>query len=90
MKNNGIILRIGIVLASIAFAAGGFYLLTDYRLIAVESDVVDVEENVDSIDARVDVVEDIVSIIQNDLNYIRSDIAEQKGLSKEILKELRK
>lgn len=90
MKNNGNILKIGIILAGIAFTAYGFYLLTNHRLGAVENDVVETEEDVETLDARVDIIEDIVSIIQNDLNYIRGDIAEQKELSKEILKELRK
>lgn len=75
---------------ALAFAAGGFYLLVNFRLDAVEGNVVEVEDEVEHIDARVDMVEDIVSIIQNDLNYIRGDLVEQKELSKEILKELRK
>lgn len=90
MKNNVNILKIGMWLVALAFAAGGFYLLVNFRLDAVENNVVEVEDDVENIDARVDMVEDIVSIIQNDLNYIRGDLVEQKELSKEILKELRK
>ena len=40
MKNNGLIVKIAVALIVIAltsvFAAGGFYVLTDYRLDAVE------------------------------------------------------
>lgn len=89
-KNNANIIKIGIWIIGIAFVAGGFYLLVNYRLDAAEGDIKETEEDVESIDARVDLVEDVVSIIQNDLNYIRGDMAEQKELSKEILKELRK
>jgi len=88
--NDSIVLKIAIYLIAAAFAAGGFYLLVNFRLDAVEIDVVKVEDDVENVDARLDMVEDIVSIIQNDLNYIRGDLVEQKELSKEILKELRK
>ena len=88
--NNSMVLKITILLLTAAFAAGGFYLLVNFRLDAVEIDVVKTEEEVEEIDARVDMVEDIVSIIQNDLNYIRGDIAEQKEISKQILMELTK
>lgn len=88
--NDSIVLRIVITLGSLIFVAASFYVLTNYRLDAVETDVVETEKDVDEIDARVDMVEDIVSIIQNDLNYIRGDIAEQKEISKQILMELQK
>ena len=52
--------------------------------------IAEIKDEVKDTDARVDLVEDIVSIIQNDLNYIRGDLIEQKELSKEILRELRK
>ncbi len=52
--------------------------------------IAEIENEAKDMDARVDLVEDIVSIIQNDLNYIRGDLIEQKELSKEILRELRK
>ncbi len=88
--NDSIVLRIVITLGSLVFVAASFYVLTNYRLDAVETDVVDAEKEVEEIDARVDMVEDIVSIIQNDLNYIRGDIAEQKELSQRILTEVMK
>lgn len=87
--NNTNILKIMMWLVALAFAAGGFYLLVNFRLDVVESNAVEFEDDVEDIDARVDMVEDIVSIIQNDLEYIRGDLAEQKELSKEILKEIR-
>ena len=92
-KNNtwqNLLLKIFLALASILFVAGGFYVLTDYRLCAVEESINIAKEISKDIDARVDVVEDITSIIQNDLSYMRADIAEQKELSKKILAELRK
>ena len=88
--NDSIVLRIVITLGSLAFVAASFYVLTNYRLDAVETDIVKSEDEIEEIDARVDMVEDIVSIIQNDLNYIRGDIAEQKALSKQILIEVMK
>jgi len=88
--NDSMILKIAILLITAAFATGGFYLLVNFRLDAVETDVGETENDFDEIDARVDMVEDIVSIIQNDLNYIRGDIAEQKELSKQILIEVMK
>lgn len=88
--NDSIVLRIVITLGSLTFVAASFYVLTNFRLDAVETDVVEAEKEVKVIDARVDMVEDIVSIIQNDLNYIRGDIAEQKELSKQILTEVMK
>ena len=88
--NDSVILKIVILLITTAFAVGGFYLLVNFRLDAVETDVIETETDVDEIDARVDMVEDIVSIIQNDLNYIRGDIAEQKELSQKILVEVMK
>lgn len=36
MKNNGLLIKIAIPLISVAFIAYGFYVLTDYRLGAVE------------------------------------------------------
>jgi len=68
--NNGFMLKIIILVGSIIFAVGGFYLLTNFRLGAVEDNAKEIEVDVEDIDARVDMVEDIVSIIQNDLNYI--------------------
>lgn len=90
MKNNANILKIGMWLVALAFAAGGFYLLVNFRLDAVEGDVVEVGEEVKEIDVRVDAVDDALIFIKYDLDYIKDDMIEQKELSKEILKEIRK
>lgn len=90
MKNNTTFLRIVMSLVALAFAAGGFYLLVNFRLDAVEGNVVEVEEDVEKVDKRVDIMHDDLLIIQYDLDYIRGDLVEQKALSKEILKEIRK
>lgn len=89
-RNNALMVRIGIWLAVIIFAAGGFYLLVNFRLDAVEGNVGEVEEDVEAIDKRVDFIDDAVLLIQYDLEYIKGDLAEQRELSKEILKELQK
>ena len=88
--NNSIVLRIFIVLGSLIFVAGGFYVLTDFRLDAVETDATKTEEKLEEVDADVDTVENAVSLIQYDIRYIKNELMEQKEISKQILQELRK
>lgn len=88
--NNSIVLRILIVLGSLTFVAGGFYVLTDFRLDAVENNATKIEESIEDADAKFDVLEDSVSIIQYDIRHIKDDLREQKEISKQILMELRK
>ena len=78
-----------LVIGSIMTIAKTYFLLPA-EVAHHAKDFAEMKDEVKGIDARVDLVEDIVSIIQNDLNYIRGDMAEQKELSKEILKEIRK
>lgn len=93
-KKNGkmIISLVGlaIIVIGCVMAIAKTYFILPTEVAHQAKDFAEIEDEVKDIDARVDMVEDIVSIIQNDLNYIRGDVAEQKELSKEILKELRK
>lgn len=88
--NNSNFLKIAIWLVVTAFAAGGFYLLVNFRLDAVETNAAKIEETVEDADAKFDMLEDAVSIIQYDLRHIKDDMREQKEISKQILMELRK
>jgi hypothetical protein len=88
--NNSNILKIGIWIVALAFAAGGFYLLVNFRLDVVEANVIKTEEDVENIDAKMDMIEDTVLIMQYDLRYIKNEMIEQKEISKQILMELRK
>ncbi len=92
-KNGKMIISLAalaIVIISCVMAIAKTYFILPTEVTHQAKDIDEMKDEVKYIDARVDLVEDIVSIIQNDLNYIRGDIAEQKELSKEILKELRK
>jgi hypothetical protein len=88
--NNSIILRIVIIVGSLIFAVGSFYVLTNFRLDAVETSAVKAEEKVEDIDAKMDMIEDTVLIMQYDLRYIKNELIEQKEISKQILMELTK
>jgi hypothetical protein len=88
--NDSIGLRILIVLGSIIFVAGGFYVVTDFRLDAVEADATKTEVKLEEVDADVDTVENAVSLIQYDIRYIKNELMEQKEISKQILMELQK
>jgi hypothetical protein len=88
--NNSIVLRIVIIVGSLIFAVGSFYVLTNFRLDAVEANAVNTEEDVENIDAKMDMIEDTVLIMQYDLRYIKNEMIEQKEISKQILMELRK
>lgn len=89
-RNNALIFKVVCWVVGITFTAGGIYAAVHYRLNNVEHDVVWVEEDIKVLDARMDDVEDIAIIIQNDLTYLREDMAEQKSLSREILREIKK
>ncbi len=88
--NNSIVLRIVITLGGLIFVAGSFYVLTNFRLDAVEINAVKSEEKVENIDAKMDMIEDTVLIMQYDLRYIKDELIEQKEISKQILMELQK
>jgi len=88
--NNSNLLKIGIWLVVAAFAAGGFYLLVNFRLDTVEANAIEIKEDVEETDAKVDMLEDAVGFIQYDLRYIKNEMLEQKEISKQILQELRK
>lgn len=93
IKNGKLIISVislAIVVICCVMAIAKTYFILPTEVAHQATDIGEMEDEVESIDARVDLVEDIVSIIQNDLNYIRGDLIEQKELSKEILKELRK
>ena len=93
-KKNGkmiiAIISLTLVIIGCIMAIAKTYFILPTEVAHQAKDIDEIGEEIKGIDARVDLVEDIVSIIQNDLNYIRGDMAEQKELSKEILKELRK
>ncbi len=92
-KNGKLIISIvslGIVVKVAVMAIAKTYFILPTEVAHQAKDIVEVKDKIEDIDARVDLVEDIVSIIQNDLQYIRGDIADQKEISKEILKELKK
>ena len=84
------IVSITIIIIGCVMTIAKAYFILPVEVVHQAEHIEKIEGEVEGIDARVDLVEDVVSIIQNDLNYIRGDMAEQKELSKEILKELRK
>ena len=92
MNGKKIIPLIGlaVVIIGCVMAIAKTYFILPNEVAHQAKDFAEMKDEVGGIDARVDLVEDVVSIIQNDLNYIRGDIAEQKELSKEILREIRK
>ena len=92
-KSNGFYIKIGIYLAAIVFAAGAFYVLTNFRLEAAEEKGKKNEEIAVLAAAEFDIVEDAVNIIQYDIRHIKAQMTEQKEIQaqrhQEILTELR-
>ena len=77
-KANGVLLKIGIALAAVVFAAGGFYILTDYRLDAVEKDVIKVEGNVGKVEENVKKsIGKVEGDVKKDIEVIKENI--EKG-----------
>lgn len=81
--NNGIILKIAIPLISIAFIAYGFYILTDYRLDAVERKTVKMEGEAEAVDDDINTLKVVVGIIEHQMTELNETM-------KEVLRELRK
>lgn len=99
--NNAILVKIGIWLAVIVFAAGGFYLLVNFRLDAVESDVKriktndlpGIEDDIDYHDDRLYEQEKEVFGVKKELGYLTEKVDRNYKVQEQILteiKELRK
>ena len=92
-KRNGLTLRNISIAIGILLALGGIlwgFAVHSGDVDRVIVDVIEVEGNIKSLDKRVDTVEDAVIVIQSDFKHIKSDLIEQKELSREILREIRK
>lgn len=82
----GIIVAAGSLVWAFAIQSEGFNKDLDH----VIEDVKETDAEVSAMDMQLGAIQKAVNIMQIDLKYIKEDIAEQKELSKEILKELRK
>lgn len=91
-RKNGIVLNISGVITIIVIIVSIIYGFAKQRYDTddVKKEVVSVGIEVEGIDKRVDIVEDAIIGAQYELKYIRKDMFEQKELSKEILKEIKK
>ena len=85
-KRNGLTLRSISIAICILLALGSII----WGFAAHSGDVDRMIVDVKSLDKRVDTVEDAVIVIQSDFKHIKSDLIEQKELSREILREIRK
>lgn len=92
MAKNGTLKTLGIITGIILAIGGTIWALATQssHLDYTRGEVVSIIKDVEVIDGRVDKVEDAVILIQSDLKHIKNDVSEQKTLSKEILRELRK
>ena len=74
-KNNALIFRIGIWLGAIVFAAGGFYILVNFRLDAVEGDVNRIKEtDLPNIEGDLDYQDDRLYETEKEIYGIKKDI----------------
>lgn len=88
--NNGLILRIAIPLISIAFIAYGFYVLTDYRLDAVEQKTVKMEGEAEAVDDDINTLKVVVGVIEHQMITLNEKTTTLNETMKEVLLELRK
>ena len=92
-KTNGNLLKSVSIVIGILLAIGSIvwaFATQSNNLAHAVDDVIGIEVEVKIMDERVDVVEGALIGIQKDVEYIRGDMIEQKGMSKEILEEVRK
>ncbi len=86
-KKNGILVKIGIALMGIVlvsvFAAGGFYMLTGYRLDAVEVDTANIKEEHKEDQIYMD---GWCAGLENDVKMIELDSVDMRGDIKNIVK----
>lgn len=100
-KNNALIVKIGIWIVGIAFAAGGFYLLVNFRLDTVEGDVKrikntdlpGIEDDIAYHDDRLYEQEKEVFGLKKEVGYLGEKVDKSLEVQQQILteiKELRK
>lgn len=96
-KNNALVIKISIWIIGLAFAAGGFYLLVNYRLDAVEGDIKRIKEtdlpnmegDLDYHDDRLYEQEKEVFGIQKELGYLNEKVDRNYKVQEQILTEIK-
>lgn len=96
-KNNALVIRIGIWLAVIIFAAGGFYLLVNFRLDTVEGEVKSIKEtdlpniegDLDYQDDRLYETEKEVFGLKKDIGSLTEKVDKSYDVQKQILTEIK-
>lgn len=92
--NNSTILKIAIPLVCVAFTAYGFYLMTDFRLNAVETAAAkmqdDTKERIKQSRIEDDAVDDDINVLKSVVGIIEYKLTELNETMKKVLEELKK
>lgn len=82
MKNNGILLKIGIYVIGIVFAAGSIYAVVHYRLGAVEEDVEACDKT--ATENKIELVG-----VKKDIGYLTEKVDRNYTVQQQILTEIK-
>lgn len=95
--NNGLVVKIGLWIIGLAFAAGGFYLLVNFRLDTVEGDVKGIKEtalpniegDIDYHDDRLYEQEKEVFGVKKEIGYLNEKVDRNYKVQEQILEEIK-